>query len=105
VFLSAFSVSAIQQTNPRTYKSLGPIPDSEAKWIEVAVFKAALSLDEHRQCNGLVRLTAATAFISIALAWSGVPDWPGCCAKAVGESVRTAADAAAIRTAPEIELT
>src|SRR5271166_1854870 len=33
---------------------------------------------------------------SIALASSALPYWPGCCAKAVGESVRTAADAAAI---------
>src|ERR1700761_6898980 len=32
----------------------------------------------------------------MALAWSAVPNWAGCCANAADESVRTAADAAAI---------
>src|SRR4029077_16888815 len=44
----------------------------------------------------LSAFTAGTAFASIALASSAVPDWPGCCAKAAGESIRSAADAAAI---------
>jgi hypothetical protein len=38
----------------------------------------------------------ATAFKSMALASSALPYWLGCCAKVVGESARTAADAAAI---------
>src|SRR5580704_11553151 len=44
----------------------------------------------------LSAFTAATTFKSIALASSAVPDWPPCCANAVGESVRTAADAVVI---------
>src|SRR5580700_2420673 len=42
----------------------------------------------------LSAFTAATAFISIALASAAVP--LVCCAKAVGEDIRTAADTAAI---------
>jgi hypothetical protein len=42
----------------------------------------------------LSAFTAATAFISIALASAAVP--PVCCAKAAGENIRTAADTAAI---------
>src|SRR5262249_55119802 len=33
-----------------------PVRDSETEWIQVAVLEAALSLDEHRQRYGLVRL-------------------------------------------------
>src|SRR6202035_1319217 len=33
-----------------------PISASEAEWIEIAVLEAALSLVEHRQRHGLVRL-------------------------------------------------
>ena len=68
-----------------------------AKRIEVPVQEPAFSLVEHIERFGLVRFTAATAFISIALASLAVP--PVCCAKAADENIKTAADAAAIASA------
>ena len=71
----------------------------EQNGIEVAIEKsAAVTLVDQVQRFGLIRLQGGpTVFASMALASSAVP-WSGCCAKAVAESVRTAAVAAAIMT-------
>ena len=74
------------------------VADVGAKWIEVAIEEsAAFTLVDQVQRFGLIRPQGGTVFASMALASSAVP-WSGCCAKAVAESVRTAAVAAAIMT-------
>src|SRR6267142_2955746 len=53
-----------------------PVRDFEAEWIEVAVLEAALSLVEHCQRHGLVRLYGSNSLIqhrSCLLGGSGLP--------------------------------
>ena len=98
--IAARALEFLILTNVRTDAVL------KVKWDELKLDQALWSVQlanlkdrKHRKEAFRVPLsaravTAATAFISIALASSAVP--PVCCAKAVGENIRTAADTAAI---------
>ena len=69
------------------------VADIRAKRVEVAIEKSSFTLLIRSIVLALSALRAATALVSMALASSAVP-WSA--AKAVGESVRTAAVATAI---------